>query len=86
MHIFPLRTPRLFNDIHLVSARANLIYRDLVIIQRYAGARKNGGGEEAKEEHRVASRPFLSGLDSGNQHKSRRFIICVGRHVEDTIG
>jgi len=49
---------------------------------------RNGGGkngEEAKEEHRGVS-PFLSGPDSRNRHKSRRFIICVGRHTKDTIG
>lgn len=49
---------------------------------------RNGGGrngEEAKEEHRGVL-PFLSGPDSRNRHKSRRFIICVGRHTEDTIG
>lgn len=42
---------------------------------------------EAKEERRGVSH-FLSGSarDSRNRHKSRRFIIFVGRHTEDTIG
>lgn len=41
--------------------------------------RNEGGenGEEVKEERRGVS-PFLSGPDSRNRHKSRRFIICVG--------
>lgn len=89
-HVFVLKHEggaRRASDIHLVFVRANLIYRAPAIIQRPVREKNGGGenGEEAKEEHRGVS-PFLSGPDSRNRHKSQRFIICVGRHTEDTIG
>lgn len=42
------------------------------------------GGDERRTSWRLS--PFLPGPDSRNRHKSRRFIICVGRYAEDTIG
>lgn len=82
-----LEGARRASDIHLVLARANLIYWALAIIQWLVRERNGGGknGEKVKEEHRGVS-PFLSGFDSKNRHKSQQFIICVGRHTKDTIG
>ena len=61
--------------------------------------KENGGKKETSENRGERGRTFfshpsfvrssrflLSGPNSRNRHKSRRFIICGGRHVGDTIG
>lgn len=57
---------KVFTDIHLVSVRANLIYRAPAIIQRCIGARKKRGWQEWRGgERRTSSRPFFLGSIPG---------------------
>lgn len=84
--VFVLKTPRCSSIRYPSRIRSREL--DLSGSRDNPTAERNGGGkngEEAKEEHRGVS-PFLSRPDSKNRHKSRQFIICVGRHDEDTIG